>query len=334
MTKASIVVPVYNTASCLLRCLESIERQTLDSYEVLLIDDGSTDESATVCQTYIADKPQFRLIRKKNGGLTSARLRGWEEASGEFIVFVDSDDYLEPTYCEKLYEACVQYNCLLAICGYQVVGTDIKQIHLLPYEETLLTDIKQNYVKPLFPNLSQRIPAFLWLRMMKRECITPDCFVHENKVFTEDLVFDLQYARKVEKLAVINEPLYNYVVNDNSLTRKYRRGLWGMYKNLYEWCCCFCHEENIKDCDESLTVLLLEGMLHCMQQASHLDYSDFRADYDSVCQDELARGVFKSIGLVSRRFMRLSINMKVIYLTLRYMPPVFVYKFYRWRQNR
>ena len=333
--KVSIVVSIYNTAPYLVRCLESIARQTLDSYEVLLVNDGSTDASEEICNHFIAGKKRYRLINKENGGCSSARLRGWEEAVGDYIVFVDSDDFLEPAYCEKLYNACVQYDCPLAICAYQVVGGTSLQIHKLPFREPALTDVKQKYVKSLLAYSSRdQIPAFLWMRMMKREYITPDCFIHENRVFTEDLIFDLQYARSIEKIAVVNEPLYNYVLNDGSLTRKHRKGLWEMYKNLYEWCRRYCREESIWDCDRNLKALLMGGVLHCVQQASRLDYSSFRVDYNVVCQDEIAKHALCSIRFLSSEFKALRINYKILYCLMRWTMPWLVYRFYHWRQNR
>ena len=336
VTKVSIIVSIYNTAPYLVRCLESIDRQTLDSYEVLLINDGSTDKSEEICKSFIVDKKYYRLITKENGGLTSARLRGWKEATGEYIVFVDSDDYIEPTYCEKLYKACESNKCMLSLCAYNVINNGLPaRAHKLLFRESVQTDSKRMYIKSLLAFSSEsQLPAFLWLRMMKKKCITSDCFVHENKVFTEDLIFDLQYARGIEKIAIVNEPLYNYVQNEGSLTRKYRKGLWRMYKNLYEWCRHYCQEEDISDCKRHLEFLLMGGILHSIQQASRLDYASFYADYNAIYQDKVANQTLHSIRFLSPEFKALNINLKVVYILTRFMPPWLVYRFYRWRQNR
>ncbi len=98
----SVIVPVYNTADYLPRCLNSIKDQTYGNLEVLLIDDGSTDSSAEICRTYAAADKRFRLISRENGGSSRARNTGLDEAKGEYIGFIDSDDYIEPEMYEKL----------------------------------------------------------------------------------------------------------------------------------------------------------------------------------------------------------------------------------------
>lgn len=213
MIKVSIVVAIYNTEKYLSRCLDSIDRQTIDSYEVLLINDGSTDSSEEICKAFICNKKRYHLISKTNGGLSSARKCGWQAAKGEYIVFIDSDDYIDPLYCEMLYDACVEHRCDLSMCGYTAEGTVSKKEYCLFNHENIISNLKEDYIKPLIahmPSDKYSIPAFLWLRMMKRELITETCFIHEDKVFSEDLLFNLVYASKVGSMAVVNKSLYNY----------------------------------------------------------------------------------------------------------------------------
>lgn len=338
MIKVSIIVSIYNTQRYLKRCLESIEQQTIDSYEVLLVNDGSTDSSKEICESFIKEKEQYRLINKENGGLSSARLCGWKEATGEYIVFIDSDDYIEPTYCEDLYKACIENRSKLAICGYSVVNEN-RLIHsyILYDNISILENIKEYYVKSLISNSPKEkynIPSFLWLRMMKRDCITTDCFIHENKVYSEDLIFDLEYAKHIDKIAVVHKPLYNYFMSENSLTRRYRANLWDMYKNLHEYCTKYCQSENILGNERRLISLLLGGMLHCIQQATHQQYSHFRRDFGIIRNDIKTKEVLHSIKFLSKDYNALVLNYKLIYCMMKYMPCRIVYSFYRWRQNR
>lgn len=99
--EVSVIVPVYNVAPFLHRCLDSLLNQTFDSYEIILIDDGSTDDSGIICDEYAENNSMIRLLRKPNKGLSSARNAGLELASGRFISFVDSDDYVDSNYIKK-----------------------------------------------------------------------------------------------------------------------------------------------------------------------------------------------------------------------------------------
>lgn len=338
MIKVSVIVPIYNTQKYLKRCLESIEQQSIDSYEVLLVNDGSTDLSKEICESFIQGKKQYKLINKENGGLSSARLYGWREASGEYVVFVDSDDYIEPTYCETLYRACIDNQCNLAICGYNVVN-DNRLVHsyLLYNDITVLENIKEYYVKPLIsylPKEKYNIPGFLWLRIMKRDCITKDCFINENKVYAEDLIFDLEYAKHTNKIAIVHEPLYNYFMSANSLTRKYRPNLWNMYKDLYAYCTHYCQSENISNCQIRLKSLLLSGILHCVQQATCFRYRFFRKEFDMIRKDAKTRNALQTIKFLSKNYNTLLLNYKLIYCMMKFAPSKIVYSFYKWRQNR
>ena len=108
--RLSIIVPVYNAEEYLDRCLISILEQEFASYEVILVDDGSTDSSPLICDRYSSVDPRFRTVHKENGGVTSARLRGVEEAAGDWIGFVDGDDYIEADMYQRLADNAIKYN--------------------------------------------------------------------------------------------------------------------------------------------------------------------------------------------------------------------------------
>lgn len=117
----SIIIPVYNVEVFLEQCLTSIEAQSFTDYEVILVNDGSTDSSAGIAQSYADKHNDWRLIHKENGGLSSARNAGIAEAKGKYICFVDSDDYIEPNYLQKLYEAAVLHEADMVIADYHEV---------------------------------------------------------------------------------------------------------------------------------------------------------------------------------------------------------------------
>lgn len=122
--KISVILPVYNVAADLPRCIDSILAQTYPNIEIVTVDDGSPDNSGAILDDYAAKYPNIRVIHKENGGVTSARLRGIEEATGEWIGFVDGDDEIEPDMYARLLKNAVEYDADISHCGYQMCFAD------------------------------------------------------------------------------------------------------------------------------------------------------------------------------------------------------------------
>ena len=114
----SIIIPVYNVEKYLAECIESVLKQTYQNIEILLIDDGSPDNSGKICDEYEEKDSRVRVIHKENGGVSSARNVGLEQANGEYITFIDSDDFVSESYIEELYIALENGNSDLAFCKY------------------------------------------------------------------------------------------------------------------------------------------------------------------------------------------------------------------------
>ena len=115
--KYSVIIPVYNAADTLRRCLDSLLCQPFDDYEIILVNDGSTDDSEAICRAYAEGCRRVRLLSRPNGGVSSARNAGLELALGTYILFVDSDDYIKPDMLEKLYAALTKEDADIAACG-------------------------------------------------------------------------------------------------------------------------------------------------------------------------------------------------------------------------
>ena len=115
----SIVVPVYNVEKYLHKCVDSILNQTFQDFELILVNDGSTDGSATICETYAATNEKVRVIHKKNGGLSDARNVGIANAIGEYVTYIDSDDYISKEYLEVLQQLLISNNADIAVGGIQ-----------------------------------------------------------------------------------------------------------------------------------------------------------------------------------------------------------------------
>ena len=121
MHTISVIVPVYNVEPYLRRCVRSLLRQTHTAAEILLIDDGSTDRSGAICDELAATDSRIRVIHQKNGGLSQARNRGMDEAAGDYLAFLDSDDWADPTWLETLYRLSVSHHAPIAECSYRSI---------------------------------------------------------------------------------------------------------------------------------------------------------------------------------------------------------------------
>ena len=145
----SIIVSVYNVKNYLVKCLDSINAQTLTDYEVVVVDDGSTDGSGELLDAYCRDKPKFHLYHKGNGGLMSAWKYGLERANGDYIGFVDSDDYIDATMYQKLVSAAEESSAEIVLCNHYYVdeSANKKTLHRNPINPGIYTGEELNQIR-------------------------------------------------------------------------------------------------------------------------------------------------------------------------------------------
>lgn len=268
----SVIIPVYKVEKYVDRCVKSVLAQTYGNIEIILVDDGSPDRCPAICDDYANRYSNIRVVHKENGGLASARLAGFRESSGEYILFVDSDDYIHPQMVEKLVNAIQAEKAELAMCAHY--RADAQGIHpqLLPYSIKCINDrerIEEDYIRPLIGNSYSgiNIPGFLWIRLLKRSLIQESFFGSERTYYLEDHYFDLLYGDYVETIAVVNEPLYYYCVNNASLSNCYRPNKWLMYSNLYSFYKEYIKAREIGDCQRRTNQFLLSAFCASVDNA-------------------------------------------------------------------
>lgn len=217
--KVSVIVPVYNVEEYIERCLESLINQTLQEIEVIIVNDGSPDNSQLIIDKYVKMYPdKIKSFIKENGGLSDARNFGMKYAKGSFIGFVDSDDYVDITMYEKLYNKAIEEEADITVCGY--FGVDEKNNKL----KKLQSGNMKNFGKSIFenPKLLYINAPYAWNKLYKR-----DIFIENNMEYPKGLVFEdisttyplLLHANKISK---VDEPLYFYILKrDGSITGTY-----------------------------------------------------------------------------------------------------------------
>lgn len=210
----SIIVPVYNVEKYLPICIESLINQTDRDIEIILVDDGSPDNCPALCDEYAQKDNRIKVIHKENGGLSDARNAGMAIATGDYLMFVDSDDYIEVDACEKIQQN-LQNGADIILCDGINEGGNVKLEH---YSEDCFEMTGEEYLYQA--TIHKKLPVVVWLNVYKRE------FIENNKLFFkkgyihEDEDFTPRALLKAQK--VIHTPifLYHYVDRDESITKK------------------------------------------------------------------------------------------------------------------
>lgn len=220
MKKLSIIVPVYNTEEYLAVCIESLVSQTLQDIEIILINDGSTDKTESIIEEYKQKYPEIIKTKKiKNSGAAEARNVGLQMAEGEYIGFADSDDYMETTMYEKLYNKAIQDNSEIVVAGYY--SKDINAIKRLQIGNMTQygKNIKENPEIFLYSN------PYLWNKIFKKSLIiNNDIKFSKGLRIFEDLEFVYKLFIKANRISKVNEPLYYYVAKrEGSLTSEFSK---------------------------------------------------------------------------------------------------------------
>ncbi|MDY6207019.1 MAG: glycosyltransferase family A protein [Prevotella sp.] len=209
METITVIVPVYNSENTILRCLDSIMTQSFQDFELIVINDGSTDNTKNIIIDFAKNNRLFRYYEKKNGGVSSARNLGLCKAKGKYICFVDSDDYLEPNYLKVLYEAMVD-NCVeISMCEkYSPCNHSIQQTVLFRNNGEIITSILNN----------KAANAALWNKLFKKEIIG-DLLFDETVYLGEDTLFCIEYTKHCHKGVLVRQGLYHY--DEPNYSKKY-----------------------------------------------------------------------------------------------------------------
>ena len=205
----SVIVPVYKAEKYLPACLDSLLGQTYQNFELLLVDDGSPDKCWGILQQYAARDARVRIFRKENGGVSSARNFGLRQAKGEYIGFVDSDDFVAPQYLEWMHRALQQTNTELAVCGYRKVPKEADPAGIAPAAEKpeiktfLLAEYSFDYTQCEAAN------QYVW-RILYKRSLCKELYFDEQLFIGEDTFFFVQVLLQAKGLALVRAPLYFY----------------------------------------------------------------------------------------------------------------------------
>ena len=228
--KISIIVPVYQTEKYIEICIESIIAQTYSNWELILVDDGSSDKSGSICDRYVQENDKINVIHKDNGGVSSARNKGIDIAEGDYIMFVDADDYVSPTMCENLVSYADESADIIISGFIEDFGKKQETIKVSDNICCSVDKLKQNF------DLYYRLPLLNspYAKLYKRSLLK-DIRFNSNVSMGEDFLFNLECYKRSNNIKFIpNADYYYNCTNMGSATKKYKQEYFNCYINCYE----------------------------------------------------------------------------------------------------
>ena len=211
----SVIIPVYNTEKYLPSCIDSILAQTNVSFEIILVDDGSTDLSSSICDTYASKHNNIIVYHINNSGPATARNKGFNVAQGEYVTFTDSDDKMEPLMLYKMITAGKEHNADIICCNYKEIDEDgiitprdySNQTYILNHEDALIHFYSKD-----------KIFSQCWTKLFKRQLLLEHHIENDSTLrFDEDIIYNIRAFRYAQTTVIIDEPLYEYTLRGNSL---------------------------------------------------------------------------------------------------------------------
>lgn len=219
--KISVIVPIYNSETTLRKCLDSIKNQTFTDFEVLMINDGSTDSSEDICNEYVNKDQRFKYYKKVNGGKASAVNLGYEKTTGKFISIIDSDDFISHKLYNITYELANIHNVDIVNYSYNYIKDGKKVKNELPFPKNRVID-KEEF-KQLLKSDIQNKHQLLWftaMNLIRKKLLDENNILHNETIkIGIDTIFNLECYLNAERIYSISEAFYYYVYNSNSITQ-------------------------------------------------------------------------------------------------------------------
>lgn len=298
MDLISIIIPVYNVADYVEKCILSVLGQTYKNIEIILVDDGSTDASVTICDLYASNKENIIAVHQKNKGVSEARKSGLKKASGNFIAFIDADDWVEKDYIEELYKAITQSKADMASCAYyedyrdtsKLIKNGSKSIRLYSGKAAIKA---VNERKDIYP--------FLWNKLFTKESLS-GLKDSVPVIIGEDYTIVIKALERMKKIVSINKPLYHYIKRESGVcNRGFSEEMFEVvnnYKNIYH----SFNKESRKLQKAVFNYILLEEMYYviCMEKNHHYNHQFIR-----MVKKDLRKGLLgylsgANIGLMQK----------------------------------
>jgi glycosyltransferase involved in cell wall biosynthesis len=310
MPKVSIIVPIYNVEDYLTRSLDSLQRQTLTDIQIILVNDGSTDGSLELCYKLQKSDKRVVIVDKPNGGVSSARNAGLEVAEGEYVGFVDPDDWVEPHMYERLYSTITAVKADVCICNYVLENRRYSIPVMLPVQTDLL-DSEKDIIEELICNMlagptlntgTTPIMGSVWRLLIRRELIeTNKLQFAEGISLMEDLIFCVQALLVSSTVSIDRGCYYHYVQREKSAVHAYREGAVDF--KVYDILALVLKDklQEYPQLQKRMDFRYVSIILSLVNNELHRDNSkDLPAKLDAIsnlCRDERLRKILKGLDM-------------------------------------
>lgn len=252
----SVIIPIYNVEQYLPQCINSVLKQTYTNLEIILVDDGSPDYCGKMCDEYAQKDDRIRVIHKKNAGLGEARNSGLEVATGKYVYFIDSDDWIELDMLHKLLQEANNINADFVMCGFKKYVNDLNSVIEQHIEKKRILCGQEVTEQLLLPMVAQKsdiqedytINMCVWTNLYRRSIIEKYRirFLSEREYLSEDICFNLEYLMHTQCAVILPDTFYFYRYNPTSLTSRYKESEYNMLVQLYGEVCKIVDRINIE----------------------------------------------------------------------------------------
>lgn len=268
MSKVSIIIPVYNVAEYLPKCIDSCLSQSYTDFDIVLVNDGSTDNSLSICRDYEKIDSRIRVIDKKNGGLSDARNVGMATVNTEYIYFLDSDDFIENKCIEKCVAKLDETQADLVIFDvYQYfMKTNTKEIVKNRLDETIVTSLSEE------PKLMTLILNAAWNKMARLSLFKDNDITYPVGYYYEDLGTTYKLLLKAKRIAFINEPLYDYLADrPGNITQQFNMKTYHILDMSNEILTYYKNEGCFAQYRDELMFLVSVNIMECLKKTRNIN---------------------------------------------------------------
>ncbi len=307
----SIVIPVYNAEQYLRETLDAVQRQSYREYELLLINDGSTDKSGNICDEYAEKDPRIKVFHRENSGPSVTRNFGVEKAEGEYIAFVDADDVIDDNYLEVLHQNMNQYEADLVLCDYERFYEDDleRKVHYRNSIYSVAIAKSKAELANVFKNPSTNLfGVAIWGKLYKAEIIKKHGVrFPEDVSYEEDCCFNIQYYDYVDTTVFTSETVYHYRQMKESLSKVYRANTYGDLVNGFNKRKEFAKKIEMNELDmRKLDTIFMIATINNYKKIAMTDmsFSEKRQAYKDTLSHKEAKEVFANVNLSPNRLTR------------------------------
>lgn len=325
----SVIIPVYNAEKTLRATVESVFSQKCEDFEVLLIDDGSTDQSARVCDELANEYKQIKVIHKHNGGVSSARNIGIDISEGKYLAFIDADDKIAEAMFNDMLTECENKKADKVFCGFaEICEKTTRDIHLAPLPPRQILNREFIVRTMLYTGcIADSYMNRVWGSLYRTDLIRKYNLQFENRPMGEDWLFNMQYCEIIETALYIDKPYYEYIRNGMSATARFQPrqfDLWlenRRYRNQLSRKYNFSVDNNARD-----TKWVAKVLFYALEVIRNT--SDYTRRLKEIFRNDEFVGALKNVNAVTPRFFN-----PVLWLLKKrqYIFAISVLRVYSWR---